>query len=419
MIKSTTINRQGVEWILEQPIQTQIEVLSNHLDICKAVINSLLNTAVEDKAGTKYCRVKPHDGQYSRWGINPGSVRVGNQKLSVVVPRIVDNETGKVDNIEMYDNIKDLPEQKEEMVMSVLKGISTRDYSEIATQVMNSFGLSSSSISRHFIEHSSKAVETFVNRSLEEHEFAALFMDGKYLSGEQMVIALGVTCKGEKIALDVVQSSTENSRAIKEMLGGIIHRGFKFEQGILVVIDGGKGIHKAVEETFGHYAVIQRCQWHKRENVVSYLKEDLQEAYRKALQKAYTESKYEDAKTQLMKIAEELKPLNVRAYNSLMEGLEETLTLHRLNVAEALGKSFGTTNIIESLNSQVDKHTRKVKRWINSDQRLRWVVMAVIEAEKCMHRVNGHKNIYLLQEALKKEIENKKIEPILFSGGTP
>src|SRR4051794_10103467 len=109
------------------------------------------------------------------------------------------------------------------------------------------------------------------------------------------------------------------------MLGGIIHRGLKFEQGIPVVIDGGKGIHKAVEETFGHHAVIQRCQWHKRENVVSYLKEDLQEPYRKVLQKAY--AKYEDAKTRLIKIAGELKPLNVRAYNSLMEGLEETLTL--------------------------------------------------------------------------------------------
>ena len=270
MIKSTTINRQGVEWILQQPIQTQIEVLSNHLEICKAVINSLLQTAVEEKAGPKYCRVKPYDGQYSRWGVNAGSVRVGNQKLSVAVPRIVDNYTGKVDNIELYDSIKDLPEQKEEMVMSVLKGISTRDYSNVATQVMNSFGLSPSSISRHFIERSTKAVQEFSSRSLADDEYIALFIDGKHLAGEQMIIALGVTSKGIKKPLDVIQSSTENSRSIKEMLSGIIARGLQFEQGLLVVIDGGKGIHKAVEETFGHYAVIQRCQWHKRENVVSY-----------------------------------------------------------------------------------------------------------------------------------------------------
>ena len=103
----------------------------------------------------------------------------------------------------------------------------------------------------------------------------------------------------------------------------------------------------------------------------------------------------------------------------MLEGLEETLMLHRLGVAEVFGRSFSTTNIIESLNSQVEKHIRKVKRWMTSDQRLRWVVMTVVEAEKCMHRVNGYKNIYLLQDALKKEMEKKKTEPILFSGGTP
>src|SRR5436190_1471742 len=280
MIKSTSINQEGVEWIFKQPFHKQLIVLSNHLDICKAVINSLLQTAVEEKAGPKYCRIKPYDNQYSRWGVNPGSVRVGNQKLSVAVPRIVDNQTGKVDNIELYDSIKDLPEQKEEMVMSVLKGISTRDYSEVATQVLDSFGLSPSSISRHFIEHSAKAVEAFSSRSLQEDQYVGLFIDGKHLAGEQMIIAMGITSTGIKKPLDVVQCSTENSRCIKEMLSGLIARGLQFEQGLLVVIDGGRGIRKAVEETFGHYAIIQRCQWHKRENVISYLKEAEQESIR-------------------------------------------------------------------------------------------------------------------------------------------
>jgi|tagenome__1003787_1003787.scaffolds.fasta_scaffold20736849_1 putative transposase len=419
MIKSTSINRQGVEWILEQPVHTQIEVLSNHLDICKAVINSLLQTAVEEKAGLKYCRAKPWDGQYSRWGINPGSVRVGNQKLSVAVPRIVNNQTGKVDNIELYDSIKDLPEQKEEMVMSVLKGISTRDYSNAATQMLDSFGLSPSSISRHFIEHSAKAVQEFANRSLNDDEYIALFIDGKHLAGEQMIIVLGVTSKGVKKPLDVIQSSTENSRSIKEMLSALIGRGLKFEQGLLVVIDGGKGIHKAVEETFGHHAIIQRCQWHKRENVISYLKEEQQEPVRKALQKAYSEADYITAKKALEKIADELKQINLRACNSLLEGIEETLTIQRLGLQDALRKSFTTTNCIESLNSQVDKYVRKVKNWMNSDQRNRWVIMALTEAENKMHKVYGYKYLSRLQEALEKEIKRKISDNHSLNGGTP
>src|SRR3954469_17465590 len=105
MIKSTIINREGVDWILEQPLEVQLSVVANHLDICKAVINSLLQTAVRQQAGPKYCRIKPQDSRYSRWGFNPGSVRIGNQKLPVAVPRLVDKTTGTVDNIPLYDEL--------------------------------------------------------------------------------------------------------------------------------------------------------------------------------------------------------------------------------------------------------------------------------------------------------------------------
>jgi putative transposase len=419
MIKSTTINRQGVDWIMEQPMEVQLSIVANHLDICKAVINSLLQTAVKEQAGEKYCRIKPAQGNYSRWGFNPGSVRIGNQKLSVAVPRIIDKASGTVDNIPLYDHLKELPEQKEEMVMSVLKGLSTRDYSQVASQLLDSFGLSASSISRHFIEQSSKAVEEFTSRSLKEQPYVALFIDGKHLAGEQMIIALGITMEGVKKPLAVIQSSTENSRCIKEMLSGLISRELQFEQGLLVVTDGSKGIHKAVADTFGHYAVLQRCQWHKRENVVAYLKEAEQQQMRKALQQAYRHSDYATAKAALEQIADELKTRNVHAANSLLEGLEQTLTIQRLGLHEQLSSSFTTTNCIESLNSQVDKYVHKVKHWMHSDQRNRWVIMALTEAEKHLHKVNGHKHLHLLQQALQKHVQSNVANNHSFHGGTP
>jgi transposase-like protein len=419
MIKNTTINRQGVEWIFQQPIKTQLEVLANHLDICKAVVNSLLESDVTSKAGPRYSHNKPKGGRYSRWGTNPGSVRMGNQKVPIAVPRIRDNTAKKVTNTPLYDRIKDLPEQKEEMVMSVLKGLSMRDYSGVADQLIDSFGLSPSSISRAFTERSGKAVEEFTQRSLSEEQWIGLFIDGKSLAGEQMIIALGITDKGIKRPLAVIQSSSENSRAIKQMLAGIIERGFGFEEGLLAIIDGSRGIYKAVKEAFGGCVSVQRCQWHKRENVVSYLSKQQQESTRGALQRAYNEPDYQQAKEKLEKIAGELKPINKTAYNSLMEGLEATLTIQRLGLHEKLGRSFTTTNCIESINSQVEKYTRKIKHWMSSDQRYRWVAMGLLEAEQNLHRVSGYKHLNTLKEALKKEIEKKKTDNHFLNGDSP
>jgi putative transposase len=161
------------------------------------------------------------------------------------------------------------------------------------------------------------------------------------------------------------------------LLSNLIGRGLNLEDGLLVVIDGAKGLRKAVDETFVEKAVIQRFTWHKRENVVSYLKEDTQKYYRAKLQYDYNQIVYLLAKEELIKIGQELKKVSVSAYNSLMEGLEETLALQKLGLHD-ISRSFGTTNCIESLNSQIQKYTRKVKHWQTPNQRLRWDAMAIM-----------------------------------------
>ena len=70
---------------------------------------------------------------------------------------------------------------------------------------------------------------------------------------------------------------------------------------------------------------MQRCQWHKRENVVRYLNESDKDAYRGKLQRAWALPTYEEAKAALLEIHSELQTLNRSAARSLMEGLEETL----------------------------------------------------------------------------------------------
>lgn len=339
-----------------------------------------------------------------RWGSNPGSIRIGEEKVPVDVPRYYDKEEMRTEESETYKNLHEIPMPSEVIMKKIIKGLSQRDYEEVTKSILESFGMSQSTISRTFIEESKKLLEEFEKRDLGIYDFAALIIDGKYLSRDNIVIALGVTMTGVKVPLGFIQTTTENSQAVKGLLKNLIERNFHFEEGLLTIIDGSKGLRKAVEETFGNLTLIQRCQWHKRENVVSYLRQEEKEVYRGKLQRAYSEPDYDTAKGRLFEIRDELRKINRTASNSLEEGLEETLTMHRLGLIETLGTSFTTTNLIENLNSQLTKYIRKVKRWTNSEMKSRWVAVALLEIEKKMRRVNRFDKLNLLRVALKSEL---------------
>ena len=218
-----------------------------------------------------------------------------------------------------------------------------------------------------------------------------------------MVIALGVTEEGDKTVLGFIEAGTENERVCTDFLKQLIDRGLRYEEGLLFVIDGSKGLRKAISKVFGDKGIVQRCQWHKRENVVSYLPKTQQAGIRKKLQAAYQKPTYNEAKEAIIKVKKELTLMNESAVRSLEEGLEETLTLHRLGLFDKLGTSFKTTNCIESLNSMVAQYTGKVDRWRNSNQRQRWLASALIEIESRLNKVRGFKYLPLLKDALRRE----------------
>lgn len=415
-VNAKSINRQKLDWLFEQPLNVQLEIVSQHMEIVRIVINSILEGEVAKLAGEKYSRNKPNGGRYDRWGANPGSVKIGGQKLKIAVPRIYDKEGDCNRSLETYESLQSLPEQDLNLVKQVLHGISTRDYQGVIDRLSDSFGDSASSVSRQFQARTKAALAEFESRKFNNHQFVALFIDGKHLAGDQMVIVLGVTAQGYKIPLGVVQTNTENATSIGNLLSELVERGLKYEEGILCVIDGAKGLKKAVQEVFGKAAIIQRCQWHKRENVISYLSEENKEKYRRKLQRAYNEDTYQEAKEQLKEIHGELQVLNRGAAKSLQEGLEETLTLHRLRVYPIMGRSFKTTNCIESVNSCLGKYIGRVKNWSSSDMRFRWVCSGLMEIEKKMQRVFNYKKIPKLKAALKRELELRtKQESLLIS----
>jgi transposase-like protein len=357
-------------------------------------------------AGRKHQR----DGVGYRWGSNAGSVFLGDQKAHVKVPRV----RSKVDDLEIplpsYEALQSPRTVEEVMLRRVIAGISGGRYEEAALCVPETFGISRDSVSKKWIRASGRKLRVIGNRSLKKLDIVAIILDGKWFGDNEIIIALGVTLKGEKVILGFIEASTEKYEVCRDFLNGLLERGLTKENEILVVIDGGKGLRKAVDVVLGEKAFIQRCQWHKRENVVGYLPKERQQEWRGKLQAAYELPTYEAARARLLAHRRELKGINASAAASLTEGLEETLTLHRLGLFEELGASFKTTNIIENVNGLLDRLTGRVTRWRNSDQRQRWVGTALLDIEPRLRKVKGHKHLLALRQAMQ-EVSLEKYQP--------
>ena len=276
----------------------------------------------------------------------------------------------------------------------------TREYEAAAEAVPEAFGLAKSSVSRRFIRARADALRQFHSRRHDDREWLVLLLDGKTFAEDQVVIALGVTTDGEKRVLGLVQTATENKRTCAAFVRELVERGFTAPQGLLVVLDGAKGLRAAVRDVFGDDVAVQRCQWHKRENVLSYLPKSRHADWRRKLQHAYAHGAYADAKRALQRLVHELTPLNESAARSLEEGVEETLTLHRLGLHEELRRSLNTTNLIESVMAQIERKTQRVDRWRTSEQKQRWCAATLLQIEKNFRRVRGFKHLALLQTAL-------------------
>lgn len=361
-------------------------------------VDEELQAEVMRIAGERYSRTHP---QFKRWGRNGGSVYLGDQKVSIEVPRVRDVLEDREVSLSSYRELQNARQIDEAVFSRVINGLSARKYEKAALSVPETFGIKKSSVSRKFIRTSARKLKECLERDLSGHDILAIFIDGKSFAENEVIIALGITIEGKKIVLGFIESSTENHRVCRDFLNRLMDRGLNTRNEILFVIDGAKGLYKGIKNVLADNAVIQRCQWHKRENVVGYLDKKLQSAFRRKLQAAYEQPTYEAAKKRLGQIKKELALVNQSAVNSLEEGLEETLTLHRLGLFKQLGESFKTTNCIENIMRQVGIYTDRIGYWKNSDQRQRWVGTALQEIEPNLRKVKGYHHLKELRTAMK------------------
>ena len=336
----------------------------------------------------------------NRWGSERGYCVVMGQKVPIQRPRVrtTDEQEVRLGSYEMFHRGEPLTETVWEKLML---GLSTRKYGQAVREFTEAYGLEKSAVSEHFIEASRTKLKQMMERRLDKTRLCALMIDATPFEGQQMVAALGIAQDGKKMILGIRQGATENATVVGELLGDLIQRGLDFTEPRLYVLDGGKALTAAVKKYAGDAAAIQRCQVHKRRNVLDHLTDKQKPAVAKKLNAAYGMEDYVAAKQALDNLHRELMDLNPSAARSLGEGMEETLTVHRLHVPLQLRKTLASTNVIESAFSIVEQVCKNVKRWHDGDQRERWVGSGLLVAEKQFRRIIGHKQI----PALLRELE--------------
>jgi len=291
----------------------------------------------------------------------------------------------------------------------MMRGLSTRNYGAVVKEFQQAYGIEKSAVSENFIEASRAKVKDLMERPLGELRLCAVLIDGTPFKDRQMIVALGIGCDGSKTVLGFREGATENATVVGALLSDLIERGLDFTTPRLYILDGGKALHAAVRRHAGEAAFIQRCQVHKKRNVVDHLPDEYKADVRRKLQNAYAMVDYGDAKRALERLHRELMDMNPSAARSLEEGMEETLTVHKLRVPEQLRRTLSSTNVIESAFSIVETVCRNVKRWRAGDQIERWVGSGLLVAQRQFRKVIGFRQIPQLLSSLNNTVAKKSV----------
>ncbi len=368
----------------------------------------LLEDEVTRRCGQRHERVA--DRQETRYGHQGGFVTLAGQKLPIRKPRVRRAGGGEEVALDRYALLQQDDAMPQSALTKLVNGVSCRRYEAVVDRACEGFGVKKSSVSRSFVRASADEVRKLASRRFDDERFVVIFIDAQPYAGEMMVVALGITASGDKRLLGLRQGATENAAVVTSLLEELRERGVKTDLATLFVLDGAKALRAAVGRVWGKFAVVQRCQAHKRRNVEAHVPDKHHDELRRQLNAAWHETSYVEAVKRLRTTVSWLKRLSPDAAASLEEGLEETLTVVRLNVPELLRKTLATTNPIESAFSVAEEATHRVKRWRDGDMRQRWCVAGLLDAESRFNRVKGHKEIPILIGALQSACEKQTLD---------
>jgi transposase-like protein len=348
------------------------------------------------------------DRAATRHGTEAGSVTLGGRRVPVRRPRAraVDG-SGEVAVVayELFNSTELLGKMAMERMLA---GVSTRRY-PIALEPVgqateaSARSTSKSAVSRKFVAMTEHALGDLLAADLTGLDLVAIMIDGVHFADHLCVVALGIGIDGVKHPLAVVEGSTENTTLVRGLLVGLRERGLDVTRPILAVLDGAKALAAAVREVFDQ-PVIARCQIHKLRNVRDHLPERMRGPVSKRMRQAYHADSALEAQALLEELAAELDKTHPGAAGSLREGLDQTLTVLRLDLPPTLARTFRSTNAIESMIGICREHAKNVKRWRDGQMALRWCAAGMVEASAQFRRVNGHLHLPALRTALERHV---------------
>ena len=262
-------------------------------------------------------------------------------------------------------------------------------------------GVTKSAVSRRFVALSAERMKEWMAADLSKLDLLVIQIDGLHIKEDLVLLAaVGVDGNGDKHPLGVIEGATENAAVCQALLDNMVGRGLDPAVCRLFIIDGSRALSKAIRNTFGRHTPIQRCQVHKARNITDRLPKPLHASVRKALRQAWELDDADKAEKLIRNLARRLERDAPGVAGSILEGIDEILTVVRLGLPLELRRSLACTNIIENMNGTVRQVCRNVKRWQDASMALRWTSAAMLEAAKGFRRLKAYKQLPILRAAL-------------------
>lgn len=370
-----------------------------------ATLTAMMEEDAAKLCGTRYGR---EDGKTaSRWGKTKGKLGFHGGSVDIERPRVRSRE-GKEMTLPSWQEALSRDLLGQWAMNQMLINVSTRKFRrsvrlpEGDIEAPQGSGLSKSAVSRRFVALSAARLKEWMGSDLSGLDLLIIQIDGIHIKDDLILLAaVGIDGDGKKHPLGVVEGASENAAVAQALLDNLIGRGLDPKICRLFVIDGAKALSKAIRKTFGRHTPIQRCQVHKARNITDRLPKHLHASVRKALRQAWELGDPEKAERLLRNLARRLEREAPGVSGSILEGLDEILTVTRLGLPDELRRSLACTNIIENMNGTVRRVCRNVKRWTDASMALRWTGAGMIEAAKGFRRLAAHKHLPLLRAALK------------------
>ena len=381
-------------------------------------LGAMMEGDVEAACGPRHGRDEKRHAH--RWGRTRGRIGFHGGKVEVERPRVRDLG-GREAPIPSWDQAMSEDWLGRWAMNLMLINVSTRRFGRAVRLPEGDVprghgsGISKSAASRRFVALSSQKLDAFMNADLSMLDLLVVQIDGLHVSDDLVLVAIGIDGDGHKHPLAVVEGATENTATVQALLDNLIERGIDPAVPRLFIVDGAKALSKAIRATFGKTVAIQRCQIHKACNIMDRLPKELHASTRRVLRQAWEFDDAQKAEKLIRNLARRLEQDRPGVAASILEGLDEILTVVRLKLPIELRRSLACTNIAENMMGTIRRVTRNVKRWRNGKMALRWVAAGMIEAAKGFRRLKAHKKLPILRAALlahQQRLAEKPVAPV-------